>query len=239
MKIDSCAWVFFLLGSCCFGAMPKEQSPKEPSKLPPSVVQACWAGNEQWIEMFLDEGGSPNATDNHGLTLFSRACAKGHIAIVRKIMEHIRFDRTSCLEHMSCGKTPLMWAASHGKNDVVNLLAQQKISLEAQDADGCTALMLAAKEDELECFETLLIAGANIFVRNKAGYTIHRYAQRDKKPDVIALLNRYQKKLRDEKKQKREVEKEGYEFMQPLHEDELKEFEKQNAPAVWNWCVFQ
>jgi uncharacterized protein len=219
--------------------MPKEQIPNGPAKLPPSVVQACWAGNAQWIEMFLDEGGSPNAIDDHGLTLFSRACVSEHVHVVQKIIEHKNFDRKACLERVSCGKTPLMWAAWHGKKQVAQLLTQQKASLEAHDENGCTALMLAAKENELECLEVLLIAGANIFARNKTGYTIRRYAQRDKNADVIALLNRYQKKRRDEKKQKKPVEKEGYEFMQPLNADELKELEKQNAPAVWDWCVFQ
>ena len=209
----------FLLSGSCFGALQKSAEPKALPKSPQSVLVTCWNGKAQWIEAFLSEGGDPNAIDGTGLTLFSRACARGNIEVIQALIAHKDFDPKVSLEFMSEGRTPLMWAAWTGKNDVVKLLIENKVNLETQDELGCTALILAAQEEELGCAQALLQAGAKIGACDNAGFTAHTYAQLKNHHSVIAFLNRYKKNQMDKA--------------------ELEDLEKQNAPAIKSWCVIQ
>lgn len=235
MKNDYCfaAALLAISFSCC-GSMQKDGAPQEASKLPKSVIIACWAGDAEWIQAFLREGGDPNAKDSTGLTLFARACARGNTPVVQDLIDH-----KASLELVSEGKTPLMWASYTGKAGVVNLLIKNKVKLETQDEQGSTAFMLAAQEEELSCAESLLKAGANMKAKDKAGITARMYAQSKKHQCVIELLNIYKKKRKQMAGNKRAVEKEGYELVQSLDSAALKELEKQNAPTWLHWCAIQ
>ncbi|HEX5228809.1 MAG TPA: ankyrin repeat domain-containing protein [Bryobacteraceae bacterium] len=62
-------------------------------------------------------------------------------------------------------------AAMHGDRATVQSLIQQKADVNAQQADGATALQWAVYRDDLEMADALIHAGANIGLANREGAT--------------------------------------------------------------------
>ena len=67
-------------------------------------------------------------------------------------------------------------------------LIAAKENVNEQDNDGWTALMYAIRDNNTEFIDTLLKAGANIKLKNKAGQTAETIAQDRKRTEVIELL---------------------------------------------------
>ena len=59
------------------------------------------------------------------------------------------------------GQTALMLTADRGNHDMLRILIEKRVDLDAQDTLGRTALHAAVKANSPECFHSLLIAGAN------------------------------------------------------------------------------
>ena len=57
---------------------------------------------------------------------------------------------------LKSGQTALMLAASHGRNETVQLLMDCDASVNAQDEDGSTALMCASEHGHVDIIRTLL-----------------------------------------------------------------------------------
>ena len=73
------------------------------------------------------------------------------------------------------GNTALMWAASSGNHECVDLLLQTKADVYKQDILGCTALMLAANNGHHECVDLLITARADV-KRQRDGLTALMHA---------------------------------------------------------------
>ena len=87
------------------------------------------------------------------------------------------------------GDTPLMLAARHGREEVVELLlAQPNIDLEVRDQEGRTALLLAAEEDHQGVVEQLLAGGADAAVMDTEGRTPLWWALKNGWVDLAAQL---------------------------------------------------
>jgi ankyrin repeat protein len=71
------------------------------------------------------------------------------------------------------GRTGLMWAASHGHTECVDLLLGSDAY--AQDKDGRSALMLAARAGHLKCVEMLLPV-SNAYAQAEDGRTAAKFA---------------------------------------------------------------
>lgn len=69
------------------------------------------------------------------------------------------------------GQTPLMLAADHGNGDLVRILIEKRVDLDAQDALGRTALHAAVKANSVTCFALLLGTGANSALKTFDGKT--------------------------------------------------------------------
>ena len=98
------------------------------------------------------------------------------------------------------GKTALHYAAKAGFLKVINLLIERGAPLDATDNDGETPLFDAIRstikdsQKQRAALEALLIAGANLNVKNKKGLTPLQVAQRMRRAEarkVVALLRVY------------------------------------------------
>ena len=98
------------------------------------------------------------------------------------------------------GKTALHYAAKAGFLKVINLLIKRGAPLDATDNDGETPLFDAIRstikdsQKQRAALEALLIAGANLNVKNKKGLTPLQVAQRMRRAEakkVVALLRVY------------------------------------------------
>ena len=67
------------------------------------------------------------------------------------------------------GYRPLHFAARSKSVELVSLLVQARVNVDATGNGGITALHLAARRGAADCIEVLLAAGADIDVRTSAG----------------------------------------------------------------------
>lgn len=87
------------------------------------------------------------------------------------------------------GWTPLHYAASGGKTEVVNLLLQHYAYIDAESPNGTTPLMMAAGYGAADTVKALLAAGADPTLKNALGLTALDFARGKNKPDAIELLS--------------------------------------------------
>jgi ankyrin repeat protein len=69
------------------------------------------------------------------------------------------------------GATPLMWAAHEGHTDIMQVLLDKGVQINAQQQDGCTALWYSAQQDKLEAVKILIAHGADLSIASHDGKT--------------------------------------------------------------------
>lgn len=97
------------------------------------------------------------------------------------------------------GWTPLMYAAYVGHDNIVHLLLDHHVDVNARTSkNGATALMLAASCGNVSVVEFLLQSGAKIDIQDKRGWTCLFYATYQGHQKVVELLleNHADKELR-------------------------------------------
>ena len=96
--------------------------------------------------------------------------------------------------------TSLLQAAKTGNNELIKLLLEFKINIDYQD-DGsqCTALILSSEGGHKDVVHTLVLAGANIDIKNENGWTALLIASQ---MNFIAIVNELLLAQADIKKQR-------------------------------------
>ncbi|KAI0187763.1 ankyrin repeat protein, partial [Xylaria flabelliformis] len=96
--------------------------------------------------------------DNHGQTLFAKACAKGEYETARKRLA----ERPEDLNFADyAGNTPLQVASLNGHEDIVQLLIEAGCNLDCRNSDKETPLLDAVENGHLAVVKLLLKAGVN------------------------------------------------------------------------------
>jgi ankyrin repeat protein len=127
-----------------------------------------------------------NSLDVEDYTALHHAASKGHINIVRLILNTKRV----VVDPVSKSKvTPLWLASANGHDNVVSLLIEKDANIEARDdPHGQTPLCQAAKNGHYSVVELLLKSGANIEAENRSGWTPLYEAGRNGCGSVAELL---------------------------------------------------
>ncbi|KAH3776758.1 hypothetical protein DPMN_178190 [Dreissena polymorpha] len=87
------------------------------------------------------------------------------------------------------GWTPVMQAARHGHNNIIALILQHQVDMNATNAYGMTALTLAAKGGHLQVVRLLVEGGADINTQgNACEYTPLMVAAQNGHDAVLRLL---------------------------------------------------
>lgn len=96
--------------------------------------------------------------DNHGQTLFAKACAKGEYETAKKRLA----ERPEDLNFADyAGNTPLQVAALNGHEEIVKLLIEAGCKLDCRNSDKDTPLLDAVENGHLGVVKLLLEAGVN------------------------------------------------------------------------------
>ncbi|KAJ3579384.1 hypothetical protein NPX13_g1185 [Xylaria arbuscula] len=102
--------------------------------------------------------GHKKHVDNHGQTLFAKACAKGEYETAKKRLA----ERPEDLNFADyAGNTPLQVASLNGHEDIVQLLIEAGCNLDCRNSDKETPLLDAVENGHLAVVKLLLKAGVN------------------------------------------------------------------------------
>jgi len=87
------------------------------------------------------------------------------------VKQHIEAGTDINKKEQMTGSTPLITAATFGKNEIAELLIDAGADLSIQNNDGATALHVAAFFCRVEIVQVLMDAGADKMIRNNFGVT--------------------------------------------------------------------
>ena len=101
------------------GERPKEQKSKEQVKLDKDLLERAFDGDVDGVGELLGKGADPAARDGRMHTALSEAAVKGHLEVVKALLEWRRPIGCDPSAQGSDGRTPLHRAAFQGYHEVV------------------------------------------------------------------------------------------------------------------------
>jgi uncharacterized protein len=137
----------------------------------PMLVVAARAGFEPTVDALLRAGAKVDARNGFGDTAIMVASLGGHLVLVKKL-----YARGAQIN--PAGWTPLAYAATNGKTDVVRYLIEIGANPNAVSANGTSALMMAVRGGHVETVDLLLAKGADVNQRNQNDATALAWATR-------------------------------------------------------------
>ena len=133
----------------------------------PAIIWAAHKCNYYVVNLLLQCGADPLATDSQGNSLLHLATFDGNVfQLVLVLHQNIPVDAVD-LE----GRTCLMWAVFLGYPACVNLLLRWGANVRAMDENGFTALHKAVAKGSQACIQQLLEYGADRFAQAPEGKT--------------------------------------------------------------------
>lgn len=115
------------------------------------------------------------------------ASMKGHAELVKLLIaKDADVNKT--------GWTPLHYAASGAKKNIIEILLENSAYIDAESPNGSTPLMLAAMYGNADCVRLLLESGADPTLKNHLGLNAADFAKRVSRDDSLALIDMAVKK---------------------------------------------
>ncbi len=121
------------------------------------------------VNALLRNGANANCTNASGITPLMLAAGRGHVDIVRTLIDEGAVTHTT-LEQEGNTHSPLIWAAHRGHLDVVKLLLDRGVYANLGNAER-TPLMAAALGGHPAVVRLLLRNGADVRAHNSGGGT--------------------------------------------------------------------
>ena len=128
-----------------------------------------------------------NLTDTQGFSSIHWAAKKGD----RELLQ-ILFDSGASLDQPTASDSkmmPMHWAASDGKVSSLAFLLEKRQDINAQDANGCTPVVVAAQHDQLDCVIFLIKNGADTTLRDTNGDTALHWGAYKGYTGMVGLLS--------------------------------------------------
>src|SRR5499426_533230 len=136
------------------------------------LAAAAFKGNDRIVEQLLARGAAPDAMDATGKAPIVYAAALGFTPIVRRLLD----AGVVATARYGNDLTSLMWAAGYADSagvadakEVVALLIDRGVLVDAADDRGRTALMIAAEDGHAAIVELLIARGADRTIKDKSG----------------------------------------------------------------------
>lgn len=137
--------------------------------------------DEEVVDVFIKNGVDVNRLFYGGYSSLSEVLLNGKIGVARKLLEH---GGDPCLAS-GCGNTALIVGIKKGYKLFVDEMIEKACNLDARGADGKTALMMAVVKNDVEIVEKLIVAGADVNVKDSLGDTS---LFKVKSPEVAKIL---------------------------------------------------
>jgi uncharacterized protein len=150
-----------------------------------NIPRAAKANDVAKIRSLLDDGTSPNQTDEDGATTgLHVAASSGNLQIIAILYK----AGANINERDSVGSTPLDHAAEQDQIEAAKLLLDMKASVNDQNKNGMTALMFAAKTGDVDLVQTFLSHGANPNLSDYTGRDAAGWGLESHRPIVVQML---------------------------------------------------
>ncbi|MEO5764297.1 MAG: ankyrin repeat domain-containing protein [Casimicrobiaceae bacterium] len=149
----------------------------------PLLYTAARSGSAATLDVLLATKVKVDARNRFGDTPLMGAALEGHLDAVRKLRA-----RGAALDYK--GWTPLAYAATGGRDDVVAYLLDQGANVNAASLNGTTALMMAVREAKGSTVALLIRRGADVTHRNENGVSALDWAKRGNEAEMEKLLRR-------------------------------------------------
>ncbi|XP_067653126.1 ankyrin-3-like [Haliotis asinina] len=118
------------------------------------VMLAASHGKNEVFDILMKKGADLSVTDENGDNILHWACRGGNVKIVNYVLKRNTLDING-KGHEE--KTPLMLAASHGKNEVFNILMKTGADLSVIDENGHNILHSACRGGNVNIVSYILI----------------------------------------------------------------------------------
>ena len=134
------------------------------------IVHCVIHGNVEMLKLLIEQYSTKFdinyiSNDNNGLSLMHNAVLYNRLDMLRYFVSlpNMNIDRKDVFGH-----TPLFYAASIGKESIVNLLLQycDRININSQDNDGFTPLHAACAKNHVDIVRLLVDAGCDTTIQN-------------------------------------------------------------------------
>ncbi|HPE29209.1 MAG TPA: ankyrin repeat domain-containing protein [Candidatus Mcinerneyibacteriales bacterium] len=169
-------------------------SPNEHGKTP--LMTAALVDKTNALELLMESGADLDQRDTMGMNALFYAVEFGSLKALQALAAQggdinsvIRGDK-----NFHEGQTLLMYAAAYGVSlngelrALLRWLVEQGADLEAADAQGRTALILAIRHNREEAVRELLSLGADREKKDSEGHDAHFYAEEGGDPEILRLL---------------------------------------------------
>ncbi|CAJ0542333.1 Ff.00g000250.m01.CDS01 [Fusarium sp. VM40] len=124
-----------------------------------ALAWAAFNDHETLVATLTEAGGNPDAFDNFGRTLLGQAAEGGDEGTARILMA----ANADCeLRDLKSGRTPLAWAVSKTRPEMVTLFIDHGVNVDALDKSHRTPLSWAARGGKTAIVELLIAGGADI-----------------------------------------------------------------------------
>lgn len=147
------------------------------------LMLAAQNGDFPILELLLRNKANVLIKNKYGDSALMLAALRGHLDTVAALV-------AAGAEIDPVGWTPLIYAAFEGHAEIVRFLLtlDLDIDIDAQAANGMTALMAASRNGNLEIVQILLDHGADVNSVTHGNMTALGFAQAGKHADIVGLL---------------------------------------------------
>eukprot|EP00118_Oscarella_pearsei_P009022 m.49460 g.49460 ORF g.49460 m.49460 type:complete len:1662 (+) comp33992_c0_seq1:255-5240(+) len=129
------------------------------SNMDSPLTFACWKGHVNVVDLLLEKGADLEHRTKEGFTPLMFAALGGHTVVAERLLK--RRAKVN-VPSGSNNDIPLTSACWKGHRNVVELLLTYESNLEHRTKDGCTPLMLAAREGHYDVAELILRHGGKV-----------------------------------------------------------------------------
>ena len=137
------------------------------------LIDQASSGNLKAVRGLIDTGANVDAQDKQRRTALMLASKKGHLDIVKTLVNAGAALNLQSNERGYGGNTALMYACRHGHLEVVKTLINVGADIDSQgkgwDHEGYTALIYAVYSGHQRIVKVLIDAGADINIQNGSG----------------------------------------------------------------------
>mmetsp|Transcript_14126 Transcript_14126/g.27427 ORF Transcript_14126/g.27427 Transcript_14126/m.27427 type:complete len:498 (-) Transcript_14126:123-1616(-) len=164
-------------------------------ELTPLMI-AARAGDLGTVEALLERGANPMDSDCRGFDALMYAVRDGHAIVAHLLLKAIkravsRSGETGYSFLNAHGLTHMLYAATNGHTDCVDILRRNGSRVDLPDASGFTPLMAACQNGHYATAELLLNFGAKVDRPDRQGMTALAWAVREGSTACIELLIRF------------------------------------------------